>query len=768
MGSLEQAACPIAFENRRPVMAVKLLLIVYIALLSFHFRIFPLAPGLDPSWMFTLNYVVNSSLLFGKDLVFTYGPLGFLAHPQAIGHNVPVALACHLFAWLLFVTLMAYGALRRLFSLVELLLFTVVVIASRTLMFDYSVTFLVLLLLCFSAARRNGIPYFLAAIFLSCALFFIKISAGLMVVPAILVLSVFDIFRDRKKGLIELGLSLVLLPAMFVAGYLLYNPSVADMLAYLRGIVEISSEYNVAMSNAGQPHEIYLALSVLGAYVYFCILYYRSGDALFPLTVAFLPSLLMGFKHGFVRQDGHVGLFSTTAMFIFGLLLLFSGPKRRVRKSIVTILVIGACLVINFWHKPKPFPVRFLPTEAVKLVFDHSGPKTAGPAGGDLLAEEKLSQDILEKIGRSGVGVFPWEVTYVAANNLIYNPLPVFQAYSAYTAYLDNWNGAHLNGGEAPPWLLMDFADIDDRHCLVDVPATWLSMYRWYEPFQRVGAMLVLKRAESPRFDRLDPAGREGHRITDEIQLPESDEPLLVRVPMDLTFWGKLVKLFYKIRRINMVLTDDAGGAYIYRIVPDTLRNGVFANYLPMNMDELEMLYRSRSPRRIVSLLLFGDDLKLYRKKISVEFLKIPGIRISRVARQQLPADADVPQSPQAALFSIDSVNDRIITQNPITVSMSEAIARITGWAVDPAAGKAAEGIYVYVDGKPFCGIYGAGRPDVAEVYSNPAYTYSGFCCTVLLARLGPGLHSVFFKIFAHDKKNYYRSSTMTLEVLPK
>jgi hypothetical protein len=34
--------------------------------------------GLDPSWRISLNMAIDKGLIFGKDIVFTYGPLGYL------------------------------------------------------------------------------------------------------------------------------------------------------------------------------------------------------------------------------------------------------------------------------------------------------------------------------------------------------------------------------------------------------------------------------------------------------------------------------------------------------------------------------------------------------------------------------------------------------------------------------------------------------------------------------------------------------------------
>ncbi|HEY1032647.1 MAG TPA: hypothetical protein VGD89_12800 [Flavipsychrobacter sp.] len=49
--------------------------------------------GLDVSWQMTLNYALKEKWVWGKDIVYTYGPLGFLS--TRIGWGIP--------AWLFFV-----------------------------------------------------------------------------------------------------------------------------------------------------------------------------------------------------------------------------------------------------------------------------------------------------------------------------------------------------------------------------------------------------------------------------------------------------------------------------------------------------------------------------------------------------------------------------------------------------------------------------------------------------------------------------------------
>jgi hypothetical protein len=73
------------------------------------------SPGLDPSWQIGLHLAASRGLDFGHDLVFTYGPLGFLLQPILIGGSTgAVSVLVTLAAHIAFCALLLRGALRSL------------------------------------------------------------------------------------------------------------------------------------------------------------------------------------------------------------------------------------------------------------------------------------------------------------------------------------------------------------------------------------------------------------------------------------------------------------------------------------------------------------------------------------------------------------------------------------------------------------------------------------------------------------------------------
>lgn len=97
-------------------------LLFYVAILVFPVRLAFFGTGLDSSHVFASNFFPYTDLVYGRDVVFTFGPLGFLLNPQNIGNNLAVGATVAGVAWLLLIwqgaALFEQGGLDRLRSAV--------------------------------------------------------------------------------------------------------------------------------------------------------------------------------------------------------------------------------------------------------------------------------------------------------------------------------------------------------------------------------------------------------------------------------------------------------------------------------------------------------------------------------------------------------------------------------------------------------------------------------------------------------------------------
>src|SRR4051794_2981556 len=86
-------------------------------------------PGLDGSWGIGLDLGLARGLEFGRELIFTYGPLGLTSGPRAVtGGTFALALALAVVLHGLLAALL-YGCLRRVASRLVAFVMTLVVAA---------------------------------------------------------------------------------------------------------------------------------------------------------------------------------------------------------------------------------------------------------------------------------------------------------------------------------------------------------------------------------------------------------------------------------------------------------------------------------------------------------------------------------------------------------------------------------------------------------------------------------------------------------------
>src|SRR5215471_909963 len=91
-------------------------LLVYAAIMTIPVGYHIPSTGLDGSHEFASNYFPLSAYKYGPDIIFTYGPLGFLYRPENMGANLPIALVLRLSVWLLLLSLLTLAYSVRHFD----------------------------------------------------------------------------------------------------------------------------------------------------------------------------------------------------------------------------------------------------------------------------------------------------------------------------------------------------------------------------------------------------------------------------------------------------------------------------------------------------------------------------------------------------------------------------------------------------------------------------------------------------------------------------
>ncbi len=84
--------------------------VVFLLLATFPGHYQPIRTGLDPSYQYGLNFLANSDQVFGRDVAFTFGPLGYLLIPLDIGNNLVESILLRLLVHALFAACLVHLA----------------------------------------------------------------------------------------------------------------------------------------------------------------------------------------------------------------------------------------------------------------------------------------------------------------------------------------------------------------------------------------------------------------------------------------------------------------------------------------------------------------------------------------------------------------------------------------------------------------------------------------------------------------------------------
>ncbi|MEA2404112.1 MAG: hypothetical protein QOE08_759, partial [Thermoleophilaceae bacterium] len=408
-------------------------------------------PGLDQSWVGALHMAAHSDLAWGRDLVFTYGPLGFLRLP-AYWYGDTGALAI---AYWLVVRVTAFAALwllaRRAFGGVGafVLLLLIVHELSEPLLpvaFAWGAWLL---------HRRPGPRAHTAFAVVVGAVgaleLLAKVNNGVTIL-ALGAVALLFVRADRWRWLLVFAGS-----ALFalLAGWLVTGQPLSALPDYLLNSARVTSGYSAAMNTDGDRWQITAALVVflLGAYGIWRI--GEPGRARRGMLALWLLLAFTQYKAAFVRHDApHVIQY-------FAVLLpaLVALPWPRAMRP-YALATSAAALLVLVGLRGEPVTEFTQPWHRVSAarhdlgsLNDRAAKRAAGVA--EVRNDAGLTPATLAALNGRTVHVAPYEASVVWAYNLRWKPMPVFQSYQAYTRGLDEVNARALEKPSGPERILL-------------------------------------------------------------------------------------------------------------------------------------------------------------------------------------------------------------------------------------------------------------------------------------------------------------------------
>ena len=518
-------------------------------------------------------------LRFGKEVAYTYGPLGFLVTPLAISPSSLAAAICYAALGgfsLACATIVACS--RRFGSTIGVVAASVLMVTAPLEIFAPELYSLGLILLaCLVAQRELHLPRvpFIAVIGVGAALqTLIKPTAGALAVVA-LVVAIVSTSGPRMRGLGAgaAGYLVGILGLWLIAGQ---RPE--DIFDWARLTLGFSAGYAGAMmgEEGGRLFE-YLAAAVLIAAV---VVYAFRNTASVPdrrSSVLRLVMLVAAYwvvaKEGFIRHDLH----STIAFFGIAIIGLAIAPQ--VQRPRLLGGILAASVVMTSIATVAPLSATLDPTASVRSFFSaltlvaRTSERVRVNTAADAQAREEyqVPSEALAQIGNSGVHVDPAETSLVHAYSLVWRPAPVFQRFQAYTERADALNAGVLSTPRGPSWILREAVPAaDGRNDLWDSPRYVLRLICAYGQSSTNGRWQLLKRKDD-RCGAEAVLGRVTAGAGEEVRVPSpgsEDSIVAVRIHTQLSIFDRILGAVFKPRHAFMLAAD--GVAYRVAQGPDS------------------------------------------------------------------------------------------------------------------------------------------------------------------------------------------------------
>jgi len=594
-----------------------------------------------------------AGLAHGKDIVWTYGPLGYLTYPVAGYAGMYTVLLYKLgvyFLWCVAVirlSLLASSGVR--FWVVPLLGIAALIdpfTCSDHLLIAIFAWSLLLLMDRSPIWRAAGLPLLA---FLSALACLIKANSGVAAIclfTAILTVIVFQNVPLSRAMRWMLAGAVFLLPLSLTLLYAAETGTVASLPAYVRNSLEIASGYSEAMSINGPTSQILLA--VISMAVFFLLLPLLEGSSIRGLAWGYLPALVyvfFAFKACMVRQDAHAANFELQLALAALFPLVFARKKRFL---FATMCFQVVCLICSYKAIAEPWPLTGSIVRSRLLLV---GNKPAFNAyrhwratwaamerdGWQNLVHLRVSPELQSVIGEKSIEVLPWDVTRVHANAWNWRPRPIFQTYAAYTPRLDRLNAEHLRNGPAADFALANWIDIDARHPFLETPLSWQTQLDLYQTVTIDAELLLLGRRTMPRFQAVQQLRSETVTWDQEIYVPQSPDPIIVSAHIDRSITGLLRSLFYRSNPLWVDVTRKSGNKERYRVLRANFADGVIINELPTGIGDLALLGSGCSiSDPVVSFRLHADSPGEFRPAIPLQWARL-------VRRPEIPGNCVQP-----------------------------------------------------------------------------------------------------------------------------
>jgi SGNH hydrolase-like domain, acetyltransferase AlgX len=556
-------------------------LVLLLTALSWPISFVKAGGGLDDSWALGLSLAAGHGLTFGREVIFTYGPLGFSLVPTAVTPGT--LLAGEVLAGLIQLALVAV-LLANLRRRMNLLAASVLALLAASLVgwraigepLDGIAFGLVALTFATPAARREQAFRWLAiggGAFAGFALL-IKLNDG-VAASAILTVSLLG-SDSRRRSLTRAATSLL---GTLVALWLLVGEPLGALPDYVRNSYDVIGGYVESMGLSSGAESQWQLLLVAGSAIVLAVGARKALATERTRRGAALAGAVL-VVHYFVAREAFVrygpGHFATISL-LGAVALMIPWPRAQ---RAIGLAVAAAMAVAVFAVLARPVTDIIDPLgDAHRLVtqaHEVLHPAAAIAEGRkDVRREVAVPPTMARALRGHCVTSEPDEIVAVWAHPMWrWCPLPIFQSYTAYTPRLDRLNAAAYADARHGPDRVLRQVDqaIDGRNPTWESPAAMLSLLCHFAELEHSQAWQTLARVPDrcgiPHTVEVIHSTL-GHTIT----LPSPPEGAVMVASIDglqVAGWERLESLFTHAAPRYVTVNETT-----FRVPPGTANDGL-------------------------------------------------------------------------------------------------------------------------------------------------------------------------------------------------
>ncbi|TDY25467.1 hypothetical protein B0G81_5930 [Paraburkholderia sp. BL6665CI2N2] len=641
-------------------------------------------PDIDSSWQYAMNTAVAKHMVIGKDIVFTFGPLASVYsrqyHPATDG---PMLFYSALIAAGLFGALTYICAPRRRGWLV---IFPILL--TQFWLRDAIFMTLPLVMLCAAEKQHEGGTIRLVVLTLSTmacgALPLIKGTFTPFVAGCIVLAVLATWNRSRAEAM-----ATMLVPVIFVClSWVAAGQPITALPNFFIAQGPIVSGYTEAMSASGNVSD--LKVYGLVALLLLALWLRPVNGNRWRVVAAVAVMLLLCFKAGFVRHDGHA-LIAASALTLIGYVLFLRNDTFAGLAGVV-LGILGWLAIANSYLSVSPWDsIERVSTQIYDATYAAAARvKTPGELRRHFEDANRAIRLTLPLPSRLGtVDLYPSALSALLATDMTWSPRPIMQSYSAYNNQLLAANRRHLELSP-PETIFFGIDSIDQRFPSLEDSASWPLLLGKYEPVGLVGIYAELRKRARPVSVDAGPAEKwETASVGSSIPITHTGRPIWAYLDVKPTLLGRLLAAVYKDPPLYISVGFANRTSATYRMIPSIARTGFLLSPVISSAEDFVALQSTRAPELLegrypisVGLLGTSGTRLLWSKTYSVSLTRLP-FPTSESADRLLMAQSEPAHSlstlPVGGDCNIEALNGVDVGTTARSVS---PLWRIRGWAM--------------------------------------------------------------------------------------